>query len=88
MTIHPQRDGGITVTQTFGHTHNVGSIRDRNGGGTVPELVRVEVGDIVPLSEFLEIPGRALGMHRVCRSVLREDPFTDAGSGLLFPELT
>ena len=86
MSIHPQRYSGVTVSQAFRHTHNVGSARDRNGGGAVPELVGVEVWDAVPLPKFLEIPCRGLGVHGIREAVLSEYPLTDTGSGLILPE--
>ena len=74
MGVHPQRHRLVTVAQLFGDTGNICPVSDCHASEAVPELVRVQAGDIVPLGEFLQIAGGRLWVHRLLAVILIEHP--------------
>ena len=53
----------------------------------MPQLVGVQIGDTIPHRKLLQIPGGALGVHRLRAGFLSKDIGADGFLGLLHPEL-
>ena len=86
MGVHPKRHGLVAVSHGLRHAGDVRSIGDCDAGKTVPEDVRVKIGNSTPFRKPFEVACGALGVHRLRAVLLREHPLADSGLGLLKTE--
>ena len=87
MGIHPQRYRLVGVAQGLRHAGHICPVGDGNACEGMAQFVGVQIGDTVPLRILLQIPGRALRVHRLRASLLGEHILTDCLLGLLCAQL-
>ena len=85
--LHFERDAFIGMTEFFGNRSNIRMVRDSDAGERVTQLVRMEMIDAVPFTEFLKIARRGCWVHGLCAFVLRKNVRRDARSALFNSKL-
>ena len=85
--IHFERDAFIGMTEFFGNRSNIRMVRDSDTGECMTQLMRMEMIDAVPLTEFLKIARRGCRVHWFCATILRKNIRRDAIPALFNSQL-
>ena len=88
VSIHPQCDRFVRMTQLFRYTGNVRSVGDGDAGKAVPKLVGMQTLHTIFLCKVLQVTGRTLGMYRLGAAFLGKYILADGFLALLKPKLT
>ena len=65
VSIHPQCDRFVRMTQLFRYTGNVRSVGDGDAGKAVPKLMGMQTLHTIFLCKVLQVTGRTVGMYRL-----------------------
>ena len=72
--VHPQRYRLVAVSQLLRYAGNIRAVGDGDAGEGMSEGMGMEAGNTATLGELLQIPGWALGVHRLRAGLLSEYP--------------